>query len=47
MSTHAMDRAIDYGDGWMPIDGGMGTDALGPMLAEFERRLATRGGEAA
>ena len=42
-STHAMDRAIDYGDGWMPIDGGMGPDALGPMLAEFDRRLAARG----
>jgi probable F420-dependent oxidoreductase len=42
-STHAMDRAIDYGDGWMPIDGGMGPDALGPMLAEFDRRLAVRG----
>ena len=35
-STHAMDRAIDYGDGWMPIDGGVGPDALGPMLAEFD-----------
>ena len=42
-STHAMDRAIDYGDGWMPIDGGVGPDALGPMLAEFDRRRAARG----
>jgi alkanesulfonate monooxygenase SsuD/methylene tetrahydromethanopterin reductase-like flavin-dependent oxidoreductase (luciferase family) len=42
-STHAMDRAIDYGDGWMPIDGGVGPDALGPLLAEFDRRLAARG----
>ncbi len=42
-STHAMDRAIDYGDGWMPIDGGVGPDALGPMLAKFDRRRAARG----
>jgi len=43
MSMHAMDRAIDYGDGWMPIDAGMGPDALAPMLAEFDRRLSARG----
>jgi probable F420-dependent oxidoreductase len=43
MSTHALARAVDYGDGWMPIDGGMGPDALGPMIAEFGKRLADRG----
>jgi alkanesulfonate monooxygenase SsuD/methylene tetrahydromethanopterin reductase-like flavin-dependent oxidoreductase (luciferase family) len=42
MSSHAMDRAIDYGDGWMPLDGGRGPDSVSPMLAEFNRRLATR-----
>jgi probable F420-dependent oxidoreductase len=43
MSTPAMDRAIEYGDGWMPIDGGRGTGELGPMIAEFDRRLAAAG----
>jgi probable F420-dependent oxidoreductase len=42
MSAHAMDRAIDYGDGWMPLDGGRGPDSLSPMLGEFNRRLAAR-----
>jgi hypothetical protein len=27
----------------MPIDAGMGPDALGPMLAEFDRRVAASG----
>jgi probable F420-dependent oxidoreductase len=43
MSTQAIDRAIEYGDGWMPIDGGMGPDTYTPMLAEFTKRLAVRG----
>jgi probable F420-dependent oxidoreductase len=43
MSTHALDRAVDYGDGWMPIDGGMGPQGLAPMVAEFGKRLAARG----
>jgi probable F420-dependent oxidoreductase len=42
MSAHAMDRAIDYGDGWMPLDGGRGPDSLSPMIAEFQRRLVAR-----
>ena len=39
---HAMDRAIEYGDGWMPIDRG-GPEVLGPMIAEFDRRVAASG----
>jgi probable F420-dependent oxidoreductase len=42
-SSQSMDRAIEYGDGWMPIDGGLGPQALGPMIAEFDRRLAAAG----
>jgi probable F420-dependent oxidoreductase len=43
LSTQAIDRAIDYCDGWMPIDGGMGADALRPLLAEMDKRLAASG----
>jgi probable F420-dependent oxidoreductase len=43
MSPQAIDRALDYGDGWLPIDGGMGPDALRPMIEEFERRRAAKG----
>jgi probable F420-dependent oxidoreductase len=43
MSPQAMDRALDYADGWLPIDGGMGPDALRPMLDEFDRRREARG----
>jgi probable F420-dependent oxidoreductase len=41
-STHAMARAIEYGDGWMPLDRG-GPEVLGPMIAEFDRRVAASG----
>jgi probable F420-dependent oxidoreductase len=43
LSPQAIDRVLDYGDGWLPIDGGMGPDALRPMLDEFERRRAAKG----
>jgi probable F420-dependent oxidoreductase len=43
MSPQAIDRALDYGDGWLPIDGGMGPDALRPMIDEFEKRRAAKG----
>ncbi len=43
MSPQAIDRALDYGDGWLPIDGGMGPDALRPMIEEFEKRRAATG----
>jgi probable F420-dependent oxidoreductase len=43
LSPQAMDRVLDYGDGWLPIDGGIGPDALRPMLEEFERRRAAKG----
>jgi probable F420-dependent oxidoreductase len=43
LSTQAIDRAIEYGDGWLPLDGGMGIDALRPLFAEFDRRLAHSG----
>ena len=43
MSYAAIDRVIDYGDGWLPIDAGMGPDTLAPMFAEFERRVAASG----
>lgn len=43
LSYAAIDRVIDYGDGWLPIDGGMGPDALRPMFEEFERRVAASG----
>jgi probable F420-dependent oxidoreductase len=43
MTARAMDRALDYGDGWLPLDGGIGPDVLRPMLDEFEKRRAARG----
>ncbi len=43
LSLHAIDRVLDYGDGWLPIDGGMGPDALRPALEEFERRREASG----
>lgn len=43
MSKHAIDRVIDYGDGWMPIDGGMGPARLRPLLEELDRRAAAKG----
>jgi probable F420-dependent oxidoreductase len=43
MSYAAIDRVIDYADGWLPIDAGMGPDALGPLIGEFERRVAASG----
>jgi alkanesulfonate monooxygenase SsuD/methylene tetrahydromethanopterin reductase-like flavin-dependent oxidoreductase (luciferase family) len=43
MGFSALDRVIEYADGWLPIDGGMGPDALEPTLAEFERRVAASG----
>jgi probable F420-dependent oxidoreductase len=42
ISTQAMDRAIAYGDGWMPLDRG-GPEVLGPVIAEFDRRVAASG----
>lgn len=43
LSTQAIDRVLDYGDGWLPIDGGMGPDALRPLLDELERRRQRSG----
>jgi probable F420-dependent oxidoreductase len=43
MSLAAIDRVIAYGDGWLPIDGGMGPDALAPLFTEFEKRVAASG----
>jgi len=43
LSYAAIDRVVDYADGWLPIDGGMGPDALRPMFEEFERRVAASG----
>jgi probable F420-dependent oxidoreductase len=43
MTPQAFDRVLDYADGWLPIDGGMGPDALRPMLEEFERRRLAKG----
>jgi probable F420-dependent oxidoreductase len=43
MSPQAMDRALDYADGWLPIDGGMGPDSVRPLLDEFLRRLHAKG----
>jgi probable F420-dependent oxidoreductase len=43
MTPQALDRVLDYGDGWLPIDGGMGPDALRPILEEFERRRLAKG----
>ncbi len=45
MSLLSIDRVLAYGDGWLPIDGGMGPDALGPLFAEFERRREAAGRE--
>lgn len=43
MSTWTLDRVVDYGDGWLPIDGGMGPDALAPMIADLHARAAAKG----
>jgi len=43
MGTPAMKRVVAYGDGWLPIDGGMGVEALAPMLAEFRKLVAASG----
>lgn len=43
MGYPAIDRVIAYGDGWLPIDAGMGPDNLGPMIQEFDRRVAASG----
>jgi probable F420-dependent oxidoreductase len=43
MGYAAIDRVIEYGDGWLPIDAGMGPEALGPLIGEFEKRVAASG----
>lgn len=43
MSFAAIDRVMEYGDGWLPIDGGAGPHALEPLFAEFERRVGASG----
>ena len=43
LSTQAIDRALDYGDGWMPIDGGFGPDRVKPLLDVFEQKRAQKG----
>jgi probable F420-dependent oxidoreductase len=40
LSTHSIARVLAYADGWLPIDGGMGPDALRPVLQEFDKQLA-------
>jgi probable F420-dependent oxidoreductase len=40
---HAIERALDYCDGWMPIDGGFGPDRLKPLLDLFEQKRAQKG----
>lgn len=39
---HAIARAVDYGDGWLPI-GAFGADALRPGLLELDKQLAEEG----
>jgi probable F420-dependent oxidoreductase len=43
MSTHALDRVIDYCDGWLPIDGGAGPTRLQPLLVELDKRAKAKG----
>jgi probable F420-dependent oxidoreductase len=43
LSMQAIDRALDYGDGWMPIDGGLGPDRVKPLLDVFEQKRAQKG----
>jgi probable F420-dependent oxidoreductase len=43
LSTWALDRVVDYCDGWLPIDAGMGPTVVGPMIAELEKRAEAKG----
>ena len=43
LSTQTMQRAIDYGDGWIPIHFGRDLSAMRGVLAELERRLTAAG----
>jgi probable F420-dependent oxidoreductase len=40
LSTHTIARVIEYGDGWLPIDPGIGPDMMRPVLQEFDQQLA-------
>jgi probable F420-dependent oxidoreductase len=42
-SRQAMQRAADYGDGWLPIDAGRGADGLRPWVEQLNARVAEKG----
>jgi probable F420-dependent oxidoreductase len=43
MTAAAIDRVIDYGDGWLPIDGGAGPARLRASLQKLDERAAAKG----
>jgi probable F420-dependent oxidoreductase len=43
LSKQGMQRAADYGDGWMPIDVGFGADGLRPWVQQMRERAASKG----
>jgi probable F420-dependent oxidoreductase len=43
LSTQTMERAIDYGDGWIPIHVGRDLSTMRTILGDLDRRLADKG----
>jgi probable F420-dependent oxidoreductase len=42
-TRRGMERAADYGDGWLPIDAGRGPDGLAPHIQKLRERVAQNG----
>ncbi len=43
VSKWTLDRVVDYCDGWLPIDAGMGPEFLGPMMKDLHSRAEAKG----
>jgi probable F420-dependent oxidoreductase len=43
ISKQGMQRAADYGDGWLPIDAGRGPDGMRPHVQALRERAAKNG----
>jgi probable F420-dependent oxidoreductase len=43
LSRKAVQRAAEYGDGWLPIDAGRGADGLRPRVQELAEHAAKHG----
>ena len=43
LSKQGMQRAADYGDGWLPIDVGQGPEGLRPWIEQMHERAARNG----